>query len=358
MDAVPNFQIQGAVDLTLGAAMAHKSWIRGALGLALLTVTAAATPASAQPLGVFRWQQQPFCNVLNLVVTATPSGFRMEGTDDQCGGVPASAIGMAYPKPDSTIGVGLTLVFASAVALHVDGTINPGAGFSGSWSDSAGRAGALILTPGAGTSGPLRPVVAPVDAVTYGATVTQPLGGGDRGLSVAVTTDAGAGGDAAAVFGQFGGGTGFTAPGSAGVRGDSAEVVGVMGTTNSGWGVVGAAGANGIGVQGSAEGPNSIGVHALHDGGGTALDIDNGAIKVSGSVRAAFKVTLPIGSSCLVLDHPLLNNDPTAMVFISPASFHPQSGVYYDTPSNKWGLCVYRSELDPPLNVSVLVIKQ
>ena len=76
--------------------MAQNSWIRGTFGLAVLMVTTAAAPTAAQPLGVFRWQQQPFCNVLSLAVTATPSGFRMEGTDDQCGGTPASAIGMAY----------------------------------------------------------------------------------------------------------------------------------------------------------------------------------------------------------------------------------------------------------------------
>ena len=73
---------------------------------------------------------------------------------------------MAYPKADGTVGVGLTVIFSSAVALHVDGTIIPGAGFSGSWSDSVGRAGILFLTPGAGTGGPVRPVVAPV--ITYG----------------------------------------------------------------------------------------------------------------------------------------------------------------------------------------------
>ena len=47
----------------------------------------------------------------------------LEGTDDQCGGTPASAIGMAYMKADGTVGVRLTLVFSSAVSLHVDGTI-------------------------------------------------------------------------------------------------------------------------------------------------------------------------------------------------------------------------------------------
>ena len=149
--------------------MAHNSGIRGALGLAVLMATVAATPAAAQSLGTFRWQTQPFCNVLSLNVTVSAAAYRLEGTDDQCGGAPAAAIDMAYPKPGGTIGVGLTVIFSSAVALHIDGTIIPGAGFSGSWSDSVGRAGTLLLTSGAGSGGPVRPVVAPL--VTYGSTV-------------------------------------------------------------------------------------------------------------------------------------------------------------------------------------------
>ncbi len=71
--------------------------VLGAFGLTVLLVTVA-TPAAAQPLGTFRWQTQPFCNVLTVAVTGTAAGFRMEGTDDQCGGMPASALGMAYPS--------------------------------------------------------------------------------------------------------------------------------------------------------------------------------------------------------------------------------------------------------------------
>jgi hypothetical protein len=348
--------------------MAHKSWIRGAFGLAVLMVTAAAAPAAAQPLGVFRWQQQPFCNVLNLAVTATPSGFRMEGTDDQCGGTPASAIGMAYLKADSTVGVGLTLIFSSAVSLHIDATIIPGAGFNGSWSDSVGRAGQLLLAPGASLGGPLRPVVVPI--VTYGAMVAQPAGGGDRGLSVAVATDTGGtGNDAAAVFGQFGGATAFSEPGSAGVRGDSAEAIGVLGTTHSGLGVAGAAKSDGIAIQGYAEGPNSVSVHAVHAQGGTALEINNGAIRVTGAVRAAFKVNIPAGGGppwvpgafiCQVLSHPLLEGDPNAMVLVTlnvAGLVYARSAFRPGPPPNNvgWDIC---TKAESGGQASVLVIKQ
>ncbi len=179
--------------------MARYDWIGpGVFGLTVLMITIAATPTAAQSLGTFRWQTQPFCNVLVLNVTVSGGAYRLEGTDDQCGGTPASAIGMAYPKADGTIGVGLTLVFSSAVALHVDGTIVPGAGFSGSWSDSVGRSGTLLLTPGASLGGPVRPVVAP--AGVRGAfvwttpasgtctTIDHPLTNGDPNAMLFVAT--------------------------------------------------------------------------------------------------------------------------------------------------------------------------
>ena len=64
----------------------------GALALALL-----AARADAQPLGTFRWQLQPHCNVLSLTVTQVEGVYRLEGTDDQCGAgrARASVLGLA-----------------------------------------------------------------------------------------------------------------------------------------------------------------------------------------------------------------------------------------------------------------------
>ena len=269
------------------------------------------------------------------------------------------------PQADGPVGVGLTLVFGSAVALHIDGTINPGAGFNGSWSDSVGRTGTLLFTPGASIGGPLRPVVAPV--ITYGGSVVQPPGGGDRGLSASVTSDTGGtGGDAAAVFGQFGGATVFTEPGSAGVRGDSAEAIGVLGTTHSGFGVAGGAKSDGIAIQGYAEGPNSVSVHAVHAQGGTALELNNGAIKVSGDVRAAFPVTVAAGGGppwdpgvfiCEGLTHPLLDGDRNALVLVTLGF----PGLAYVRPLSLtgnevvWDLCVKTAVGG---QATVLIIKQ
>jgi hypothetical protein len=139
--------------------------------------------ADAQSIGTFRWQMQPYCNVVALDVTPTGSGFRLEGTDDQCGGATdrASAIGTAFQNPDGTIGMGLTLVLApGGAAVHVDVALAPG-GFSGTWRDSSGLSGPFVLTPGTGTGGARRPLPALGGAVrlrTDGGFVAESTGTG------------------------------------------------------------------------------------------------------------------------------------------------------------------------------------
>jgi hypothetical protein len=121
----------------------------------------------AQTLGTFRWQMQPHCNVLTVSVTATGSVYRVEGTDDQCGGGrdQASVTGLAFPNPDGTIGFGLAVVTApGGAAVHVDAEISP-ATLSGTWRTSAGGNGTFTFTPGAPAPGYPRPVPAnPVPA--------------------------------------------------------------------------------------------------------------------------------------------------------------------------------------------------
>lgn len=124
-----------------------------------VAILATSTAAGAQSLGTFRWQMQPYCNVVTLDVTQTASGFRVEGTDDQCGAGAdrASAIGTAFPNPDGTIGMGFTIVLAPGGAnVHVDVALTPGA-FDGTWRDSGGVSGRFVLTQGAGTGGAVRP---------------------------------------------------------------------------------------------------------------------------------------------------------------------------------------------------------
>jgi len=132
---------------------------------AVIAALAIATLAEAQPLGTFRWQLQPYCNVVSLTVTQVSGQYRLEGTDDQCGAGRdrASALGMAFPNPDGTIGFGLTIVVApGGTAVHVDAEISL-ATLSGTWRDSGGGSGTFAFTAGTGTGGSPRP--APTTAV-------------------------------------------------------------------------------------------------------------------------------------------------------------------------------------------------
>ena len=130
-----------------------------ALGTLLLGLTATAT--GAQSLGVFRWQLQPYCNVVTVTVVQNGAQYHLDGTDDQCGAAQrASVVGMAFPNPDGSIGFGFTVVTApGGTPIHVDARVSL-ASVGGSWRDSAGNSGTLVLTPGAGNGGAPRPVPA------------------------------------------------------------------------------------------------------------------------------------------------------------------------------------------------------
>lgn len=115
--------------------------------------------ADAQSLGTFRWQLQPYCNVVALAVTQNGGVYELEGTDDQCGagGAPASAIGTAFPNADGSIALGLNIVAApSGAPVHVMARINLGT-LGGTWQDSAAGSGSFVFTPGAGAGGSPRP---------------------------------------------------------------------------------------------------------------------------------------------------------------------------------------------------------
>jgi hypothetical protein len=121
-----------------------------------------ATPADAQPVGTFRWQLQPFCNVVTVTVTQSGGIYRLEGTDDRCGAAQAaSVIGTAFPNPDGSIGIGLNIVMApDGQPQPVSATLSLSS-MSGTWRDEAGHTGAFVLTQGAGTGGGPRPLPAP-----------------------------------------------------------------------------------------------------------------------------------------------------------------------------------------------------
>jgi hypothetical protein len=126
----------------------------------LVTGLWSAAPASAQPLGTYRWQLQPFCNVITVAVVQQGGQYQLHGNDDQCGGaVKASVVGLAFQNPNGSIGFGLTIVTApGGTPVHVDATISI-ATLGGTWRDSAGNSGTFIFTPGAAVPGGPRPVL-------------------------------------------------------------------------------------------------------------------------------------------------------------------------------------------------------
>jgi Head domain of trimeric autotransporter adhesin/Chaperone of endosialidase len=121
-----------------------------------LAVTVTAVPAQAQPVGTFRWQLQPYCNVVTMTVTQQGANYQLDGYDDQCGGAQrAPLVGMGTPNPDGSVGLGLNLVTSPAGrGLQVAARLTlPSA--SGTWSDSAGNSGMFAF--GASTGGSPRP---------------------------------------------------------------------------------------------------------------------------------------------------------------------------------------------------------
>ncbi len=121
------------------------------------------TTASAQPLGVFKWQLQSFCNVISLAVTQNGGVFTLDGFDDQCGAATRAPVtGLATPNPNGTIEFGLTIVATPGAApVHLAAAIGL-ATLGGTWSDSAGGSGDFVFTPGNGTGGSPRPLPPPV----------------------------------------------------------------------------------------------------------------------------------------------------------------------------------------------------
>jgi hypothetical protein len=174
----------------------------------------------------------------------------------------------------------------------------------------------------------------------------------------------------------------------------TANGIGVIGTqAGSGYGVFGAAvkgigvfgavtdaGGTGAGVYASSKSPAAAALHANYTGAGagTALEITNGAIKVSGANPAAFVVEVQEDSyyNSYEIDHPLCNNDPNAMLFViyrqdnwpdggTRQIYHPLM-VRYKSATKRW--YIIKEDNDMPNQVgtpfykgmrfNVLIIKQ
>lgn len=105
-------------------------------------------------LGTFRWQTQPYCNVLTLFVVQQGAGYSLTGADDMCGGgAAAPATGTAVVNPNGTIAMGVSVVTPTGATAQIAATLNP-ATVSGSWTDADGHSGAFAFNPSAITGVP------------------------------------------------------------------------------------------------------------------------------------------------------------------------------------------------------------
>jgi hypothetical protein len=131
---------------------------RVVIAIAATVSASMAADASAQPIGTFQWQMQPYCNVLTVTVTGVGGVYTLEGVDDQCGaGTVAPLTGTAVRNPDGTMELGINIVTSpGADPIHVAAPLSL-ATLGGAWQDSAGNTGSFVFTPGAGTGGPARP---------------------------------------------------------------------------------------------------------------------------------------------------------------------------------------------------------
>jgi hypothetical protein len=131
---------------------------RGLVAAGVFGMYLGAGQASAQPLGSFSWQLQPFCNVLTLNVVQQGDVYLLDGYDDRCGeGDRAPVSGVATPSPNGNIYFGLAITNANTAHLHVSAAIELPS-ISGTWSDSSGYSGSFAYN--ASTGGPGRPHVA------------------------------------------------------------------------------------------------------------------------------------------------------------------------------------------------------
>lgn len=137
--------------------MAWKEWV----GVFVVVAAFGAPPlADAQPIGEFRWQLQPYCNVVTVNVSRTGIVYTLDGYDDNCGAGARSAVtGVATQNADGSVSVGIVVVNPkdgppTSVAARIS---LPAA--NGTWSDSGGQGGAFVLGGQGMGSGP-RPFVA------------------------------------------------------------------------------------------------------------------------------------------------------------------------------------------------------
>jgi len=118
----------------------------GRLIIALGAMALGASSASAQVLGTFTWQMQPYCNKVTVTLTTVATGYMLHGFDDQCSAGPrGSAVGTVVLNPNGSASVNFTIVTSGAPrGVQVSGIVSPATG-QGTWTDSFGYAGSFAL---------------------------------------------------------------------------------------------------------------------------------------------------------------------------------------------------------------------
>ena len=316
--------------------------------------------ASAQSLGSFTWQLQPFCNRLTVTVTQNGSIYTLDGYDDQCGAPQrAPLVGMATPNPDGSIGLGFHVATSpGGKTVSVEARISL-ATVGGPWTDSAGNSGTLVLNGSA--AGSARP--APSAAPPWGSVLQATGSGAGVGLTVRKSTG-GPPGDAALVV-DYGAPSSPLMPLPAAVRASTETEIAVSGASTSGIGLLGTS-SSGTAIAGVTASGTALAARTVD--GATALGIENGSIRVSGTTRPAFIHTATVSNitgSRSVVDHPFLNNRANAIVtatYLYTASVGFLTGgvsVFYDTAAGRWSIMRSDGSVMPAnARFNVIVINQ
>jgi hypothetical protein len=145
---------------------------RSVVTLALL-FGAAASSASAQSLGTFRWQLQPYGSVLQISVTQQGGIFLLDGIELQCSNASLPVNGVAVPQANGTVILGLTTINEQGRGIHTRATVNTG-DFNGVYSDNAGNMDQpFVFNPG--VTCPLGPRTGPTSPDANADTVQRLL---------------------------------------------------------------------------------------------------------------------------------------------------------------------------------------
>ena len=151
------------------------------LAVLALSLAAAALPASAQTIGTFTWQTQPYCNVLTLTVIQQGAGYQLVGADNQCGAAPAPVSGTALLS-GSGVAFGVSVALGSGRTAHLSATINLGS-LSGTWIDTDGNTGPFAF--GVSNGGSARPEPAGATQITSTQLAPSIFGGTGSAATVA-----------------------------------------------------------------------------------------------------------------------------------------------------------------------------